>query len=303
MSFNDGAQLDPTRVSDTRGRSGSKTGLAIGGGGGIIALILAIILGPNALSSMLSPTADSQTTTVTNTDGSSVAENCKTGADANKREDCRIVATVSSLDSYWVNGATDLRLTDFVVPEVDIFANGTQTACGSATSAVGPFYCPGDSTIYIDPTFFGELTRNYGADSGALAQEYVVAHEYGHHIQNLTGAIKNSQVGSGSQGGSVRVELQADCYAGVWANHAASTTDADGNRLLEPLTEKDVRSALSAAAAVGDDHIQQQSSGRVSPESWTHGSSAQRQVWFMNGYKTGDPGQCDTFSAQNLNQP
>jgi uncharacterized protein len=304
MSFNDGSKLDPSRVQDVRsGGGGSRAGMAIGGGGGIIALILAIIFGPQALSGMVNTPSDQQVTQVQSTDGNDINQRCTTGASANASDDCRIVGTLNSLDAYWVEGATQLRIAGFTAPGAQIFANGTTTACGSASSAMGPFYCPGDSTIYIDPTFFGELVRNYGADTGALAQEYVVAHEYGHHIQNLTGAIRNSQVGSGSQGGSVRVELQADCFAGVWANHASSTTDASGARFIDPLTDADIKSALSAAAAVGDDHIQQQSTGYINPEGWTHGSSAQRQAWFTAGYRSGDPGVCDTFSARDLNRP
>lgn len=305
MSFNEGSQLDPTRVNDARGSGGGggRPGLAIGGGiGGIIVLILGIILGPQALSGALAGDPALNTSEVQNAQGAEI-NSCTNGASANQREDCRILATVQSLDSYWKDQGADSVRVPFQAPGVKIFSQGTNTACGSATSAVGPFYCPGDSTIYIDPTFFAELTRNYGADDGALAQEYVVAHEYGHHIQNLTGAIENSQVGSGSQGGSVRVELQADCYAGVWANHASSTTDASGQRFMKQLTEQDVKSALSAAAAVGDDHIQKKSTGRVSPESWSHGSSAQRQAWFLAGYEAGDPGVCDTFGASDLNRP
>ncbi|RII42140.1 KPN_02809 family neutral zinc metallopeptidase [Galactobacter valiniphilus] len=303
MSFNDGSRLDPSRVEDTRsGGGGSRAGMAIGGGGGIIALILAIIFGPQAVSGMVNTPAEQEVTQVQSTDGAAI-DSCTSGSAANQRDDCRIVGTLNSLDSYWVNGATDLRIEGFKAPGARIFANGTNTACGQASSAMGPFYCPGDSKIYIDPTFFNELVRNYGADTGALAQEYVVAHEYGHHIQNLTGAIQNSQVGSGSQGGSVRVELQADCYAGVWANHASSTTDKDGKRFMQPLSDADIKSALSAAAAVGDDHIQKKSTGYVNPEGWTHGSSSQRQAWFTTGYRSGDPGVCDTFSAQDLDHP
>ncbi|RKW71077.1 KPN_02809 family neutral zinc metallopeptidase [Galactobacter caseinivorans] len=305
MSFNEGSQLDPTRVNDARGAGGGggRPGLAIGGGvGGIIVLVLSIIFGPQALSGVVNGDPAQSTSEIQNTAGAEI-NSCTTGASANEREDCRILGTVQSLDSYWKDQGADSVRVQFQAPGVKIFSSGTNTACGSATSAVGPFYCPGDSTIYIDPSFFAELTRNYGADDGALAQEYVVAHEYGHHMQNLTGAIENSQRGSGSQGGSVRVELQADCYAGVWANHASSTTDASGNRLIKQLTEQDVDSALSAAAAVGDDHIQQKTTGRVSPESWSHGSSEQRKAWFMAGYESGDPGVCDTFQTDNLNTP
>ncbi len=152
--------------------------------------------------------------------------------------------------------------------------------------------------MYIDASFFDELTSRYGADSGALAQEYVVAHEYGHHVQDQLGLLSRAQSGgTGADSGSVRIELMADCFAGVWAKHAASTEDADGDTLLKPLTEKDVASALSAASAVGDDRIQSAAGAKVNPESWTHGSSKQRQTWFMTGYRSGDPNRCDTLSG------
>jgi len=302
MSFNENARLDPSRVSDARGRGG-RAGVAIGGGGGILVLLLAIIFGPQAVSGLVNTSPGELTTNVRGTGGTVLNDECTSGAAANQRSDCLIVGTLNSLDDYWAGAAQALRVGDFVAPAAQIFSGSTATACGNATSAVGPFYCPGDSTIYIDPDFFQELTSSYGADSGQLAQEYVVAHEYGHHMQALTGTIGNSSSGSGATGGSVRVELQADCYAGVWANHAASTADASGRRFLEPLTNEDVTSALSAAAAVGDDHLQKQATGRVNPESWTHGSSAERQAWFMQGYRQGDPGACDTFSARDLTRP
>jgi len=169
---------------------------------------------------------------------------------------------------------------------------------------VGPFYCPGDTTAYFDTGFFTDLREDYGAEGGALAEEYVVAHEYGHHIQNTIGTLKYSrQGGTGPTSGSVRVELQADCFAGLWAAHAARTADSSGQMFLEPFTEADLRSALSAAAAVGDDRIQEAATGRVSPEGWTHGSAAQRQAWFLEGYRNGDINRCNTLAAEDLNNP
>ncbi len=182
-----------------------------------------------------------------------------------------------------------------------IYSGSTQSACGVASNATGPFYCPSDQRVYIDASFFDDLTTRFGADDGALAQEYVVAHEYGHHVENLLGILAKGQDGkTGPLSGGVRIELMADCMAGVWANHASSTKDDDGNTLLKPLTDDDIKSALSAASAVGDDRIQQSSTGRVNQESWTHGSSESRQRWFLAGYKSGNVNQCDTFATDDL---
>lgn len=211
-----------------------------------------------------------------------------------------MVATGNSVDGVW----SDL-LKGYTRPKMMLFKNQVQTGCGPpATSDVGPFYCPVDKTAYFDTDFFFQvLTDQFGSSGGPLAQEYVVAHEYGHHVQDLLGVLGRAQQVRSATGGSVRTELQADCYAGgVWAHYAAITKQPGGTDVtyLQPLTDKDIADALSAAASVGDDRIQKQATGRVNPEAWTHGSSAERQKWFTTGYQTGDPKQCDTFTARDL---
>ncbi|MCB5274893.1 hypothetical protein BJG92_02431 [Arthrobacter sp. SO5] len=270
---------------------GGKVGVGIGGG---IVLLIAALLGidPQLLSGLGGTTQDSGS----QTQSSSPA--CKTGADADARLDCRITGTVNSLNAFWPDYLAQYNK-QYPQPKTVIFAGGTGTGCGAATSEVGPFYCPADSTAYFDPGFFQELVDRFGSSGGPLAQEYVVAHEFGHHVQNVLGNLDRAQQDpQGPASGAVRVELQADCYAGLWARYASTTNDpATGQPYLEPLKAQDLQDALSAASAVGDDRIQKASTGRVSPESWTHGSSAQRQKWFSQGYKTGDINQCDTFSV------
>ncbi|MFJ6417264.1 neutral zinc metallopeptidase [Paeniglutamicibacter sp. NPDC091659] len=299
MSFNDDARLDSNRVKDSRGRRGTKIAA---GGGGILVVLLAAMFGINPDMLAQFGIGGEPSTEQTATGAPEIAE-CKTGADANARQDCRILATTQSLDSFWLSYLPKYNV-KVAKPGVEIFSGRVDTACGPATSAVGPFYCPGDRVAYFDTAFFADLQNNYGSDGGPLAEEYVVAHEYGHHIQNTIGTLAASQQGgTGANSGSVRVELQADCFAGMWAGYAAQTKDANGNTFMKPLTEADLRSALSAAAAVGDDRIQKAATGRVNPEGWTHGSAAQREVWFLQGYKTGDINQCDTLSSKNLNKP
>jgi len=174
-----------------------------------------------------------------------------------------------------------------------LFRDSIQSACGLSSSATGPFYCPGDRKVYLDLAFFDDLRRQLGAP-GDFAQAYVLAHEVGHHVQNLTGSIDGGTFRGNANERSVRVELQADCYAGVWGHAAAQPGRFAAGRVeLDP---GDVEEGLNAAAAIGDDRLQKMSQGRVAPESFTHGSSAQRVSWFRTGMESGDPRQCDTFS-------
>ncbi len=286
MTFDPNARLDPGQVTDRRRVSG-RGGLAIGGGGiGLVLLLAYTLLGgnPNDLGGLLEPGA------VTGPGSSALATDCKTGQDANARDDCRILGYVNSVQKYWTSAFAASGEAYQAVDTV-LFSGATSTGCGTASAATGPFYCPPDELVYLDLDFFGELRSRFGAQGGSLAQGYVVAHEYGHHVQDLLGTLGNGSGAAGAQGRSVRTELQADCFAGVWANHAASTG------FLQPFTDAQIADGLDAAAAVGDDRIQKATSGQVDPDSWTHGSSAQRQKWFKTGYQTGDPAACDTFSG------
>jgi predicted metalloprotease len=181
-----------------------------------------------------------------------------------------------------------------------LFTDATQSGCGMASAQSGPFYCPADQKVYLDTAFFDELSRRFGAP-GDFARAYVIAHEFGHHVQDTLGIMDSMQSQTQSDPSrtndlSIRLELQADCLAGVWAHSIwASPDQAD----VESITEADVREALTAAAAVGDDRIQEQASGRIDRDSWTHGSADQRTTWFNNGFRGGTTDSCDTFSAAN----
>jgi predicted metalloprotease len=289
VKYRDNAQLDPSQMGGSRGGSGGK--IALGGGAGLIVLVLALFLGINP-GDLMGGTAGPQS----EPEGTAAApyQQCTTGADVSRDRECRFVAYTNSIQSYWA-GAYDGYQKIQVIP----FTGQVSTACGTASSAVGPFYCPGDTTVYLDTGFFDELTSKLGAKGGDAAEAYVFAHEFGHHIQNLTGVMQKVQSQgqqSGPKSGGVRLELQADCYAGVWMNHATK----DPNSPIESLSQDDLNRAVDAAAAVGDDRIQERMQGQVNPESWTHGSAANRQKWLNQGFSSGDPNTCDTFAAGAL---
>ncbi|TDL05894.1 hypothetical protein EUA04_20465 [Mycolicibacterium obuense] len=294
MTFNEGMQIDTSTTSTSGGGRGPGRGIAVGGGlGGLLIVVVALFLGVDPSSVIPQQQAGPQTAETPGFDKTQ----CKTGADANEIVQCRVIATGNSVDGVWQQ-----LLPGYTRPKVSLFTGSVDTGCGPATSDVGPFYCPVDQTAYFDTDFFDVLTNQFGSSGGPLAQEYVVAHEFGHHVQNLEGVLGRAQQGAqGANGNGVRTELQADCYAGVWAHFAAITKqESTGVPFLQPLTDQDIADALSAAASVGDDRIQESATGRVNPESWTHGSSEQRQKWFTTGYQTGDPAQCDTFAARDL---
>jgi predicted metalloprotease len=288
MTFNDNSNIGGGKIS----KRGRNTGIAVGGGLGVVVLfVISQFLGVD----LTGLAGGGGQTGSQSTVGSSL-ENCKTGADANANVECRMKGAVASLDAYWAHEFPQLG-GQYQSPQPTVlFTGSTSTGCGTASSSTGPFYCPPDTTIYIDTAFFDQLRSQFGSSGGPLAEMYVVAHEWGHHIQNLSGILAKAQDGrTGAASNSVRTELQADCFAGAWVAAASQTTDASGVPFLEPVTPAQVTDALSAASAVGDDRIQQATQGQVNPEGWTHGSSEQRQRWFLTGHDQG-PGACDTFA-------
>jgi predicted metalloprotease len=295
VRFNEGADLDTSQVTDQRGMGGLIT---LGGGGlGIIGLVIYFVIsqfggggGTGGAPGFGDVGPNEQV------GSSSLEERCRTGADANRDADCRAVAFINSIQSYW-----STQLDGYRLAETNFFSGGVQTGCGNASSAVGPFYCPADFEVYIDLNFFQELRQRFGATGGPFVEAYVLAHEYGHHVQNLLGTSEQVGQATGPSSGSVRLELQADCYAGAWANHATTTPTESGEPLITEVTEQDVAAALDAAARIGDDFIQRElGGGTVDTTQFSHGSSAQRQKWYTIGYQTGDPSQCDTFNTNDL---
>ncbi|GAB2616103.1 KPN_02809 family neutral zinc metallopeptidase [Kribbella endophytica] len=303
MKFNPDADLDTSGVEDTRGSGGGGGGLLPGGmgipvGGGIGGLILLVVI--LLLNGGIPGVGGggSEEPTVRNTAAGNL-DSCKKGTDLANNEDCRFVFYQNSIEGFW---AAELprRGKKYVKAPMRVFGGQVNTGCGAASSAVGPFYCPPDHRVYLDIGFFQTLQTELGAKGGNFAEAYVVAHEYGHHIQNLYGYLDRIKTREGPTSDSVRSELQADCLAGIWTNHATTAKDAQGDTFIEGLTDDDIDRGLDAAAAVGDDRIQQKTQGRVTPENFSHGTAEQRQRWFRTGMDSGDMSACDTWGAQSL---
>ncbi len=304
MRYREGGNLDLSSVQDRRGGGGrlGGRGMAVGGGGlGVVGLLVVVLFqvlggGGSGAGSALGGLGDLGQGE--QADNAQLEQSCKDTGDANNSVDCAVVADIDSIQDYW-GGVLGNRYTK---TDTVFFSGSVSTGCGNADSGSGPFYCPSDGLVYIDLSFFDQLQRQFGAEGGLFVNAYVLAHEYGHHVQDLLGT--NEQVKQGATGassGSVRLELQADCYAGTWANHATTVPDASGAPLIAEITQDDVDRALDAASRIGDDFIQRNlGSGRVDQNSFTHGSSEQRQKWFSTGYKSGRPADCDTFATNDL---
>ena len=282
--------LRPTEnVDDRRGAFGGYgRHIAFGGGGlGLVGIVLVSLLFGVDPTQLLNGTNERAPTEATQ------------GVTGPRSDDAAYQFSrkiVGSAEDVWAP-ILRARGIEFTPATITVYDNATPTSCGEGQSSAGPFYCPNDNRIYLDLTFFNQLADQFGAP-GQFAQAYVIAHEYGHHIQNLVGTMDKEQSqlqGSGavgSTGASVRLELQADCYAGVWAFHA--------NQQFKIVEQGDVDNGLRAASSVGDDTLQRQSQGEVIPDSFTHGSSEQRVRWFKRGLAHGNMDECDTFSADSL---
>lgn len=285
MRWKDGRRS--SNIDDRRGRRvGRGGGLKVGGLGGIILLLVAMYFGVDP----------ALLTGVVQTGGGGAPGTAQPRSpEENRLADFTSVVLADTEDTW--NGLFSRAGSRYREPTLVLFTGRTPTACGTGQAAMGPFYCPGDEQVYIDLSFFEDLGRRFGAP-GDFAQAYVVAHEVGHHVQHITGIsgqMRQRQRGRSKaeqNALSVRLELQADCFAGLWAHHA--------DRARNILERGDVDEALTAASAIGDDRLQRQSRGVVVPESFTHGTSAQRQRWFRRGLEQGRVEACDTFAADRL---
>lgn len=303
MRFNPKARVDQSQTEHRApGRGGARTGRIGGGGtltiGGLITAGVVYLIAQFAgvdVSGLLDDGAgDSEAT---------VASQCRNGADAASSDQCKIDLITVSVQDYWtktfeeqVRGGGGYEKIKTVT-----FSGHTSSGCGTAAADIGPFYCPNDQRVYLDVDFMDDmLTGDLGARGGDFALAYVVAHEYGHHVEDLLGYLGRMRTQQGERSDSVKIELMADCLAGMWAGDAEETEDAEGNRIIENLTRDDVSRAIDAARAVGDDRIQKQATGQVNPEAWTHGSSREREHWFNVGLKEGSIRACDTFAPGAL---
>ncbi|WP_310963563.1 KPN_02809 family neutral zinc metallopeptidase [Nocardioides terrisoli] len=314
MRFNPKARIDESQIENREGRGGGGLGGGLGGGSGmrlpiptggggrigvgtIIVIVLYVVVQMCAGNSVVPGTGDSNSAGT----GQAVAGTCRNGADANKNMDCAIDLLTNSVQAFWATALPAQANIAYQPIKTVKYTGQTSSGCGTAQSAMGPFYCPNDKRVYIDRDFMRQMLQGeLGAKGGPFALGYVLAHEYGHHIEDQLGILGQMRTQQGPKSDSVRVELMADCLGGVWAKSATTTKDADGNVLISDLTADDIARAVDAARAVGDDRIQRETSGRVNEESWTHGSSAERTRWFDTGLKQGSIAACNTFKTESL---
>lgn len=264
--------------------------LLSGGGFGTVLVVLVLLWLFGGLGGGGQQPAPSQGQHQTQSQGGYNLEHCDQAGAQNKYADCRAAATFESVHDIWSHVLPEQAGLEYREPSMHLFQNSVTTGCGHASSDTGPFYCPRDETAYLDVSFFDQLTQ-LGGSAGPLAQEYATAHEMGHHIQNIEGTLGLSDYKNpGEDSAAVAIELQADCYAGIWANYAQRQD------ILEPVTDQQLDEAIQTARAIGDDNIQRRSGGDVDPDAWTHGSSEERSRAFMSGYQTGKMSACDTLN-------
>jgi predicted metalloprotease len=304
MELNENADVDTSQIQDQRGGGGGGGGgggfggLPIPGGGGgivgiVIFLVVAVVGGFFGVNKMTGSSGSSG-------DNTSLNQKCS-ATDRLKQLDCRNALYVNSIQAFWAQAEPKYFNKSYQKASTVFFSNQVNTGCGAADSGTGPFYCPSDNKVYIDLTFYKLLADQLGAP-GEFAQPYVLAHEYGHHIQDLVGTeAKMRQLQSGASDAqknllSVKLELQADCYAGVWAKGATGTTSSNGQKIFKSLTADDIQQGIQTAGQIGDDTLQKQAGQQINPKEFTHGTSADRQKWFSRGYNAGTPENCDTFA-------
>jgi predicted metalloprotease len=301
----DDSRVDVGGVDDRRGGGGlgglGGGGLALGGGAGVVGLIVYLIFnvlggggGAGGTSGLGLPIDTGQVGSSAGESSQQLQQRCNTAGALDKYTDCRLIKVYNVADTVW-SQEFKRRGLPYQSPRIVFFTSATQTGCGQASASTGPFYCPADQELYFDLGFLQQLQDQFGAQ-GEVAQAYIVAHEFGHHLQTRRGTepkVRAAQERNPSQANqySVALELQADCYAGVWAN-LADKSQQNGIKL----TQDNIAEAQRAASAVGDDRIQQETQGRVNPETFTHGTAQQRKDWFTTGYQSGDIGKCDTFN-------
>ena len=302
MELNENADIDTSQVEDRRGSGGGGGGLGglpipIGGGGIVGVIIFLVIAVAGGYFGLNRGSGDANTG-----DNKNLQQTCADKGTAIKQLDCRNTLYVNSIQAFWKTAAPKYFNKEYTTATTVFFSDQVSTGCGSADSGVGPFYCPEDNKVYIDLTFYQQLAKELGAP-GEFAQPYVLAHEYGHHIQDLVGTeakMRQQQQGASDADKnllSVKLELQADCYAGVWAKGASDTTSSNGQRIFKSLTADDVKEGIQTAGQIGDDTLQKRSGNSINPAEFTHGTSADRQKWFSAGYNAGSPDSCDTFAA------
>lgn len=294
MRFNPRARIDRSQI-ETRGGGGGggmRLPIPMGGGGGrigigtIVIVILYVVI----------------TQCTGGGGGDAAAPNtCESGADANKSEDCAIDLFTNSVQDYWSRAYPREEKREYEPTRTVRFEGSTNSRCGQASSEMGPFYCPNDRLVYLDTTFFDDMLEGQlGAKGGTFSIGYVIAHEYGHYVEDQLGVLGKVRTQKGPKSDAVRVELMADCLAGAWAKGAQETKDADGRTIIADLTQDDIQRAVDAAQAVGDDRIQKRTTGQVDTDSFTHGSARQRVRWFNQGMAQGTIKGCDTFATDDL---